>query len=81
MFSDVTGNMITQEDKKQQLSSKLAQNMLLSVFNITVGTYLGKCTNPPHCIPLFFLFTQMHAGLQLHVIALECSTGQCHKFS
>lgn len=27
VFPDVTGNMITQREKKQQLSSKLAQNM------------------------------------------------------
>lgn len=55
VFSDVTGDMITQENKKRQLSSKLAQNMHLSVFNITISKCLGKCINPPPLtlLPLF----------------------------
>lgn len=57
-FSDVTGNMITQENKKRQLSSKLAQNMHLSVFNIIISKCLGKCTNSP--LTLFLLFSSIH---------------------
>ena len=74
VFSDVTGNMITQENKKQQLSSKLAQNMHQSVFNITISKCLGKCINS---LSLYFFFsplTQMHAGLQVHVFAVGCSS-------
>ena len=58
LFSDVTGDMITQENKKRQLSSKLAQNMHLSVFNIKISKSLGKCINSP--LTLFLLFSCIH---------------------
>lgn len=69
-FSDVTGDMITQENKKRQLSSKLAQNMHLSVFNITISTHLGKCINFP--LTLFLLFSSIYTNACWATVACFC---------
>lgn len=58
VFSDVTGDMIPQENKERQLSSKLAQNMHLYVFSITISMRSGKCIIFP--LTLFLPFSCIH---------------------
>lgn len=65
--------------KKQQLSSKLAQNMHLSVFKITIRMCLGKCLNFP--LTLFLLFSCTHeCMLGYSCMFFKCSTTVSQNF-